>query len=80
MISIDLSLEQLSNALRRLPANEKVMLWRLLDTEIDRAAIAKRFADALNTIRAAYSNVGEDEVMADVLQAVKEMRAARHGA
>jgi len=80
MISVDLSLEQLSISLRRLPTNEKMILWRLLDAEIDRAAIAKRFAEALKSIRAAYPNANEDEVMADILQATKEVRAARHGA
>ncbi len=80
MVSIDLSLEQLTNALRRLPPAEKLALWRLLDAEIDRIAIAKRFAEALQAIRAAHPSVKEDEVMADVLQATREARVARHGA
>jgi hypothetical protein len=51
MVTADLSLEQLINALRRLPAGEKVTLWRMLDSEIDRAAIGNRFSDALQAIR-----------------------------
>ncbi|MEK7326687.1 MAG: hypothetical protein AAB217_15700 [Chloroflexota bacterium] len=80
MIAVDLSFEQLVNALRRLPSAEKIALWRILDAEIDRAAIAKRFAEALQTIRAAYPAAKEDEVMADVLRATREVRTTRHGA
>ncbi|HLB47025.1 MAG TPA: hypothetical protein VJL59_08350 [Anaerolineales bacterium] len=80
MITVDLSLEQLMSALRRLPAGEKMALWRLLDAEIDRTAISKKFAEALQSIRTVYAAHNEDEVMADVLLAVKEARSARHGA
>jgi hypothetical protein len=80
MATVDLSLEQLMNALRHLPPVEKIAVWRILDAEIDRAAIAERFAEALQTIRAAYSSTKEDEVMAGVLRATREGRTARHGA
>jgi flagellar biosynthesis regulator FlbT len=80
MITVDLSLEQLVNALKRLPAGEKMVLWRLLDAEIDRPAISKRFAEALEAIRSAYPDAKEDEVMGDVMAAVREVRRARHGA
>ncbi len=79
MVTVDLSLEQLIKALRRLPATEKVALWRLLDAEIDRAAISERFAEALQAIRSAYPTAEENEVMTDILVAVREARAARHG-
>ncbi len=78
MVTVDLSFEQLLVALRRLPASEKLALWRFLDAEIDRAAINKRFAEALQAIRSAYPAAKEDEVMTDILQATQEARAARH--
>lgn len=78
-VSINLPLADLAAALRRLPANEKIAVWRLLDTEIDRAAIAQRFSEALQAIRAAHSGADEDSVMAEVLQATREARAARRG-
>ncbi len=74
-VSVDLSLDQIKQALRRLPPREKMALWRLLDEDIDRAAIAKRFEISVKAIRKAYANTGEEEVMAD---AVKATRATRH--
>ncbi len=77
-ISVDLSLEQLKKAMRRLPAREKMALWRLLDEEIDRPAIARRFSSAVNDIRRAYSHLDEKEVMADAVKATRQVRKARH--
>jgi DNA-directed RNA polymerase specialized sigma24 family protein len=74
-VSVELSLDQLKQALRRLPPGEKMALWRLLDEDIDRAAIARRFEASLKTIRKAYASTSEDIVMAD---AVKATRAVRH--
>lgn len=79
-VSVDLSFEQLTKALRRLPTKDRVALWRLLDEDIDRPAITKRFSLALQAIRSAHPNVTEDEVMADVLKATQEARARRHNA
>jgi DNA-directed RNA polymerase specialized sigma24 family protein len=74
-VSVELSLDQLKQALQRLPPREKMALWRLLDEDIDRAAIARRFGASLKAIRKAYTSTSEDEVMAD---AVKATRAVRH--
>lgn len=77
-ISLDVSLEQIQKAMRQLPARDKMTLWRLLDEEIDRPAIARRFSTAVKDIRKAYARVGEDEVMADAVKAVRQVRRARH--
>jgi hypothetical protein len=79
-ISVNLSIEQLIDAVRRLPDQEKITVWRILDQEIDRDAIALRFTEAVQAIRAGNPNVNEDEVMADVLQAIQEVRASRRNA
>jgi len=52
--------------------------WRILASEIDREGIHRRFAEAAMAIRAANAGINEDEVLADVAQAVAEVRAARH--
>ncbi len=74
-VSVDLSLEQIKQALKRLPPREKIVLWRLLDEDIDRAAIARRFETSVKAIRKAYAGVREEEVMKN---AVKAARAVRH--
>jgi len=74
-VSVDLSLEQIKQALRRLPPREKIALWRLLDEDIDRAAIARRFDASVKSIRKAYARVSEEEITKD---AVKAARAVRH--
>jgi hypothetical protein len=77
-IRVDLSVDQLKQALRRLPPQEKVAIWRMLDSEIDRTAIARRFDAALKSIRSQYSQVSEDEIMADALQATHQARKAKY--
>jgi hypothetical protein len=79
-ISVNLSFEQLIDAVQRLPDQEKITVWRILDQEVDRNAIAMRFAEAVQAIRAGNPNVNEDEARADVLQAIQEVRASRHNA
>jgi len=74
-VRVDLSFEQLQQALRQLPAQEKIALWRMLDGDLDRPAIARRFASKVKTIRKAYAHISEDEVMED---AVKATRTVRH--
>ena len=77
-VSVDLSLDQITKALRRLPAQEKIALWRLLDKDLDRPAIARQFTATVNSIRKAYAHVSEDEVMADAVKATRQVRKARH--
>ncbi len=77
-IHVELSVDQLKRALHKLPAQEKVAIWRMLDAEMDRAAITRRFDAAIKSIRNEYKNVDEETVMADVLQAVHESRKNKH--
>lgn len=74
-VRVDLSFDQLKQTLRNLPAEEKTVLWRMLDKDLDRPAIARRFAATVKVIRKAYASVPEEQVMAD---AVKATRAVRH--
>ncbi len=78
VVSVDLSLDQIKQALRRLPSQEKVALWRMLDKDLDRPAIARRFAASVQSIRKAYANIGEDEVMKDAVKATRQVRKAHH--
>jgi len=73
----ELSFEQLVATVHRLPADRKRMLWRTLSRELDRQII-RDFDDALQSSWAAHRGVSEDEVMADALQAVAEVRATYH--
>lgn len=75
-VTIKLSYEQLLQALRCLPEEEKLALWRALDPYIDREAVRARFAEAVATLRATYASVPDDEVLADVATALEEVRAA----
>ena len=77
-IQIDLPIDQIQKAVRRLPAQEKIALWRLLDKDLDRPAIARRFASSVNAIRKVYAYIGEDEVMKDAVKATRQVRKARH--
>ena len=77
-VSINLSLDQIKQALRGLPSREKIALWRLLDNELDRPAIARQFTSSVNEIRKAYAHISEDEVIADAVKAVRQVRKARH--
>jgi hypothetical protein len=80
LITLELTWEQLLSAIRRLPPERKLELWRILASEIDRAGIHRRFTEAVTAIRAANAGISEDEVSADVAQAVAEVRATRHAA
>ena len=73
-VRVDLSFDQIKQALRQLPPHEKLDLWRQLDSELDRQAIGRRFDAALKAIRQAYSNNSEEDVMADALKATHEVR------
>jgi hypothetical protein len=77
-VSVDLSLEQIKKALRQLPAQEKIALWRFLDKDLDRPAIARKFTSSVKAIRNAYEHVSEDEVMADAVKATRQVRKASH--
>lgn len=81
----DLTFNQLGTVVQRLPYEQKVALWRLLNAEVDRLdplrrQARKEFAEAVRFIRAANRGVSEDEIAADVEAAVREVRAARRAA
>jgi len=78
-IRVNVSFDQIKQALRQLPPQEKMALWRLLDADLDRPAIARKFTSTVNVIRKTYAHLTEDEVMADALKATREVRKARHG-
>lgn len=75
-ISIPLPLDQFERVILNLSHSQKIALWRLLDSEIDRVAIAKKFAKSVSQIRQAYQHISEDEVMQDVIQATRASRRA----
>jgi len=75
-VCIYLSLDQLKKALRQLPENEKIAIWRMLDSDLDRDAIARRFTSALKAVRKTYVQHSEDEVMADAIKATRAVRKA----
>lgn len=77
-VQVELPIDQIQKAVRRLPAQEKIALWRLLDKDLDRPAIARRFAASVNAIRKAYVHIHEDEVMKDAARATRQVRKARH--
>ena len=77
-VSVDLLFDQIKKALRQLPAQEKIALWRLLDEDLDRPAIARRFASSVTSIRKAYAHISEQEVMADAVKATRQVRKARN--
>ncbi len=74
-VSIELDFDKLLAAIQRLPRAYKVRIWQALDAELNRDEINREFAKALEEIWDANQGVNEDEVMADVLQAIREFRA-----
>ena len=80
-IRVNVSFDQIKQALRQLPPQEKMALWRLLDADLDRAAIARKFTSTVHAIRKTYSRISEEQVMLDAVKATREVRRgkARHG-
>lgn len=78
MVMVELSFEQITQAVQQLPPEEKRALWRMLDPLIDRATIQRQFSEALATIHAAHAPLSETEAQADVTAALQEVRAERH--
>jgi len=77
-VSLEIPIEHIKQAVRRLPEQEKVALWRLLDKEIDRTGLSRRFSSALKSIRKTYAHIPEDEVMADAVKATRQARKGQH--
>jgi hypothetical protein len=78
-VMLELPMDQMLSWVRRLPVEQKLELWRALNRDLDQA-IDQRFRQALGEIRTANQQYTEEEVMADVAQAVAEVRAARRAA
>lgn len=78
-IRVNVTFDQIKQALRQLPPQEKMTLWRLLDADLDRAAIARKFLSTVNAIRKTYSHVSEEQVMSDALKSIRDVRKARRG-
>lgn len=67
--------DQIAKAIRRLPRQQKVELWRMLDSELIGRDIEREFDESIAAIWMANQGVTEDEVMADALLAIREYRA-----
>lgn len=78
MVRVDISIEQIKKAMRLLPEQDKIALWRLLDEEIDRPALARRFSTAVNDIRQSYVHISEEEVLADAIKTTRQIRKTHH--
>jgi hypothetical protein len=77
-VRMDVPLDQIKKVLLQLPPNEKIALWRLLDEDLDRPAISRRFASSVVSIRKAYPLVSEEEVMKDAVKATRQVRRTLH--
>ncbi len=78
-ITIELPMSQMLTWARRLPVEQKLELARALNQDLNKAT-EQRFRQSLAEIRAANQQYSEEEVMADVDQAIAEVRAARRAA
>lgn len=58
----------------RLPKAQKVQIWQRLDAELNRNEINREFAEALEQIWSAYEHVPEEDVHADIEEAVRQVR------
>ncbi len=76
-VNIELTFEQLFAAVLKLPNAQKAKIWRALDAELNREEINREFDLALEEIWTANEGVSEDEVMADVNAAIREVRAEK---
>jgi hypothetical protein len=79
-VTIKLTLDQVLAAVEQLSLEQKIMLRDRLNAELNREQVERQFDEALRAIRAANVGFGEDEVLADVNQAVHEVRAERREA
>ena len=75
-ITLELPMSQMLTWARRLPVEQKLELARALNQDLNKAT-EQRFRQSLAEIRAANQQYSEEEVMADVDQAIAEVRAAR---
>jgi hypothetical protein len=69
-VTVDLTVEQIMAAVRRLPLQEKATLKKALEAELD-----DRLGQLLAELWAENRSYSEEEVMADVAKAIAEARA-----
>lgn len=69
-VTVDLTVEQIVAAVRRLPLQEKATLKKALEAELD-----DRLGQLLADLWAKNRSYSEEEVVADVAKAIAEARA-----
>ena len=69
-VTVDLTVEQIVAAVRRLPLQEKAALKKALEAELD-----DRLGQLLAELWAENRSYSEEEVMADVAKAIAEAKA-----
>jgi hypothetical protein len=79
VLMIEMPAEPLLAAFRRLPIEERITLFKCLETEL-RQEVRERFSDAVQANWEANRQFTEEEVMRDVEQAIQEVRAERRAA
>ncbi|MBI5879647.1 MAG: hypothetical protein HZB53_18510 [Chloroflexi bacterium] len=77
-LAVQLTLEQIRDAIRSLQPVEQAYLIELLDRELHGEALRARARQAVAEIREAYANIPPAEVADDVDAAVAEVRVIRH--
>ncbi len=75
-VSLRLSVEQLIEAIRQLPFEERIKIRKVID-ENSREEIERRFDETLRVSRAANPELDEDVLMEEINQVVHEVRAER---
>lgn len=76
-VNIQLDLDALLAAIKRLPKSQKIQLWQALDAELNRDEINREFAQALEETWTANERHSEAEVNADIEMALREVRASQ---
>lgn len=74
-VNVELTFDQLLAAVRRLPDQQKIALWQTLDAEVNRDEIRRSARAAVEAIWTANQGFSEDEVRADVEDALRQVRA-----
>jgi len=73
-VAVELTWPQWLAAIARLPDKHKAILREMLDTQLQREQVLRNCDEAWKEIRQANAGFTE-EVIADVLEAVREVRA-----
>jgi hypothetical protein len=76
-VNIQLDLDELIAAIKRLPKSQKIQLWQALDAELNRDEINRELAQALEETWTANEHHSEAEVNADIETALREVRESQ---